>query len=151
MGAPPAECVPERYTSLTSLSSHVQLSSLSRSLSLKPCPSYTYLYQRASHATQSVYHSTTTTMASESPFPPLAAIYLTHFDDTKGQTVLYYKSANEDGTSLSLIHSARSGSKLTSGPLQHCHQGLLSTVHYPLDHIKRKKTCLDSDMEVIRQ
>jgi hypothetical protein len=29
-------------------------------------------------------------------FPPLAAIFLTHFDDIKGQSVLYYKSSDEE-------------------------------------------------------
>lgn len=32
-----------------------------------------------------------------SKFPPLAAVFLTHFDDTKGQSVLYYKSYDETG------------------------------------------------------
>jgi hypothetical protein len=39
---------------------------------------------------------------SEYPIPPLAAIFLTHFHDTKGQTVVYYISNNETSTSFLL-------------------------------------------------
>ena len=34
-------------------------------------------------------------MATSSPFPPLAALFLTHFDDLKGQTTIYYQSLSE--------------------------------------------------------
>jgi hypothetical protein len=37
---------------------------------------------------------------SEYLIPPLAAIFLTHFHDTKGQTVVYYISNNETSTSF---------------------------------------------------
>jgi hypothetical protein len=45
---------------------------------------------------------------SEYPIPPLAAIFLTHFHDTKGQTVVYYISNNETSTSFLLL-SRRGG------------------------------------------
>lgn len=64
-------------------------------------------------------------------FPPLAALFLTHFDDIKGQSTIFYTS--NDGEGKISLHSIISLSKSHSGlaltPKQIEHTTLPSGLH----------------------